>query len=56
MFPCFFSSIQSYSDNKVYEANLEPIWGRQDPGGPQVGPMNVAIWDTLAAAIRGELL
>ena len=23
---------------------MEPIWGRQDPGGPHVGPMNVAIW------------
>ena len=22
-----------------------PIWGRQDPGGPHVGPMNFAIWD-----------
>ena len=23
---------------------MEPIWGRQDPGGPHVGPMNFAIW------------
>ena len=22
-----------------------PIWGRQDPGGPHVGPMDFAIWD-----------
>ena len=22
---------------------MEPIWGRQDPGGPHVGPMNFAI-------------
>ena len=21
------------------------IWGRQEPGGPHVGPMNFAIWD-----------
>ena len=21
------------------------IWGRQDPGGPHVGPMKFAIWD-----------
>ena len=21
------------------------IWGRQDPGGPHVGPMNCIIWD-----------
>ena len=24
---------------------MGPIWGRQDPGGPHVGPMNFAIWD-----------
>ena len=26
-------------DNKVHGANMGPIWGRQDPGGPHVGPM-----------------
>ena len=25
---------------------MGPIWGRQDPGGPHVGPMNLAIWVT----------
>ena len=28
-----------------------PIWGRQDPGGPHIGPMNFAIWD-----MQGDLL
>ena len=23
---------------------MGPIWGRQDPGGPHVGPMTFAIW------------
>ena len=32
-------------DSKVHGANMGPIWGRQDPGGPHVGPMNLAIWD-----------
>ena len=32
-------------DNKVHWANMGPIWGRQDPGGPHVGSMNFAIWD-----------
>ena len=32
-------------DSKVYGASMGPIWGRQDPGGPHVGPMNIAIWD-----------
>ena len=27
-------------DSKVHGASLGPIWSRQDPGGPQVGPMN----------------
>ena len=31
-------------DNKVRRANMGSIWGRQDPGGPKVGPMNFAIW------------
>ena len=31
-------------DSKVHGANMGPICGRQDPGGPQVGPMNFAIW------------
>ena len=33
-----------YPDSKVHGANMEPIWGRQDPGGPHVGPMNLVIW------------
>ena len=31
-------------DSKVHGANMGPIWGRQDPGGPHVRPMNFAIW------------
>ena len=31
-------------DSKVHGANMGPIWGRQDPFGPYVGPMNFAIW------------
>ena len=31
-------------DSKVDGANMGPIWGWQDPGGPHVGPMNLAIW------------
>ena len=32
-------------DSKVDGANMGPIWGRQDPGGPHVGPINLVIWD-----------
>ena len=35
---------QNCPDSKVHGANTGPIWGRQDPGGPHVGPMNFAIW------------
>ena len=34
---------RTYPDNKVQGANMGPMWGRQDPGGPHVGPMNLAI-------------
>ena len=34
---------QVYPDSKVHGANMGPIWGRQDPGGPHVGPTNFAI-------------
>ena len=33
-----------YPDSKVHWANMGPFWGRKDPGGPQAGPMNFAIW------------
>ena len=32
-------------DSKVHGANMGPHWGRQDPGGPHVGPMNFATWE-----------
>ena len=31
-------------DGKIHGAIMGPIWGRQAPGGPFVGPMNFAIW------------
>ena len=37
-------------DSKVHGANMGPIWGRQDPGGPHVGPMNFAIWEAMFAS------
>ena len=32
-----------YPDSKVHGAHMGTTWGRQDPGGPHVGPMNLAI-------------
>ena len=37
-------------DSKVHGANMGPTWGRQDPGGPQIGPMNFGIWDIICGS------
>ena len=37
--------VRKFPDNKVHGASMGPIRGRQDPGGPHVGPINFAIWD-----------
>ena len=37
------SLIYHHPDSKVHGAYMGPMWGRQDPGGPHVGPMNLAI-------------
>ena len=41
----------AHPDSKVHGANMGPIWGRQDPGGPHVGPMNFAIWAALTEGV-----
>ena len=38
---------ENHPDSKVHGANMGPTWGRQDPGGPHVGPVNLAIWAAL---------
>ena len=40
----WISKSRSFPDSKVHGANMGPIWSRQDPGGPHVGPMNFVIW------------
>ena len=37
-------------DSRVHGANMGPIWGRQDPGGPHVGPMNFAIFSIIVGS------
>ena len=34
---------QHEHESKVHGANMGPIWGRQDPGGPHIGHMNLAM-------------
>ena len=41
---------ESYIDNpgsKVHEANMGPIWVREDPSGLHVGPMTFATWEVI---------
>ena len=38
-------SVHFFPDSKVHGANMGPTRGRQDPGGPHVGPNNFAICD-----------
>ena len=42
-------------DSKVHGANMGPFWGRQDPDGPQVGPMNFVIQIKICAEYRDML-
>ena len=43
--------LRTIPDSKVHGANTGPTWGRQDPGGPHVGPMNLAIWDDMKTLV-----
>ena len=39
-----FDSLDKHSpDSKVPGVNMGPIWGRQGPGGPHVGPINFSL-------------
>ena len=35
---------RKYPNSKIHGANMGPVWGRHDPGGSHVGPMNFGIW------------
>ena len=48
--PMVFQS--PFTDSKVYGANMGPTWVLSAPGGPHVGPMDLAIWLVLSLAFR----
>ena len=50
----FLSTEWGIPDSKVYGANMGPIWGRRDPGGPHVDPTNLAIWDAIEIWCNGH--
>ena len=31
-------TLRKIPDNKVHGANMGPVWGRRDPGGPMLAP------------------
>ena len=35
--------LEGFPNNKIYGANVGPTWGRQDPGGTNVGHTNLVI-------------
>ena len=41
-------------DSKVHGANMGPTCVLSAPGGPHVGPMNLAIWDILVNIGNGK--
>ena len=43
-----------FPDSKIHWANMGPIWGQQNPGGPYVGPMNFAIWVHCNASLQNN--
>ena len=48
-----WSKFDTNPDNNVHEANMGPISGRHEPGGPYVGPKNFPIceWPTLGLVL-----
>ena len=42
--------LETIPDYKVLGANMGPTRVLSAPGGPHVGPMNLAIWDTISAS------
>ena len=39
-----FAHLGILPDSKVHGAKMGPTWVLSAPGGPHVGPMNLAIW------------
>ena len=54
--PSFALQLKSTNpDNKVHGSNMEPIWGRQNPGGSNVGPMNLGIWEMIVGYLAHQI-
>ena len=47
-FNAIYKGLGNFPNSNVHGANMGPTWGRQNPGGSHVGPMNFAIWAMFA--------
>ena len=47
----FVTAGGKHPNSKVHRAYMGPTWGRQDPGGPHVGPMSLVIWQNVLMAV-----
>ena len=45
-------AVDTVPDSKAHGANLGPVWVRQDPGRPHVGPMNLATCKAIITRFR----
>ena len=48
------SNKEAIPESKVRGAKMGPTWDRQDPGGPNVGHVNLAICDPIKDSV-GEI-
>ena len=53
---CTLKPLSHNPDSKVHGANVGPIWDRQDPGGPHVGPVNFAICEACVTHVAAVAL
>ena len=51
----FPGKIVGNPDSKFHGANMGPIGGRQDPGGPHVYPMSFAVWEIASRVTKISL-
>ena len=52
--PAVTAAYSNSPDSKFHGANMGPTWVPSSPGGPHVGPMNLAIWEKWEANIQTD--
>ena len=52
---CEKNPVWKILESTVHGAHMGPIWGQQDPDGPHVDPMNLAIWDVFHSQMKQKV-